>query len=53
MKLIKELMSILSWARLTFRDPYYEDIQAYLNDSTSLADLEQRMNRLKYRGMVL
>lgn len=47
-----KLAAVLSWVREAFRDPYKKEIEQYLAESVSVADLEQRMRNLTNRGML-
>jgi len=46
------LREIMQWIKESFVPSYQQEIEAYLAQSTDLADLEQRMCTLARRGML-
>ena len=46
------LFSFWEWVKVTFTPSYQNEIELYLQDATDVFDLEERMKRLRYRGMI-
>jgi hypothetical protein len=46
------LTDFWNWVKKTFTPSYRNEIEAYLADSTSHADVENRIRTLQRRGMI-
>lgn len=49
---VPSMFEFWSWVKNTFTTSYQQEIDSYLRDSLDFIDLEQRMKRLRYRGMI-